>query len=42
MRRKSLPGAHWRAGYTRSATGLFDPDNPADDRKHYIYRTDRQ
>ena len=28
-------------GSTRIATGLFEPDNPADHRKHYIYRTAR-
>jgi aminoglycoside 6'-N-acetyltransferase len=30
-----------RAGYARVATGLLEPDNPADHRKHYLYRIDR-
>jgi aminoglycoside 6'-N-acetyltransferase len=30
-----------RAGYARIATGLLEPDNPADHRKHYLYRIDR-
>jgi aminoglycoside 6'-N-acetyltransferase len=30
-----------RAGYARIATGLLEPDNPADNRKHYLYRIDR-
>jgi aminoglycoside 6'-N-acetyltransferase len=30
-----------RAGYARIATGLLEPDNPADHRKHYLYRLDR-
>jgi aminoglycoside 6'-N-acetyltransferase len=29
-----------RSGYTRIATGLLEPDNPADNRKHYLYRSD--
>jgi aminoglycoside 6'-N-acetyltransferase len=33
--------ASWRAlekaGYSRLASGLLEPDNPADDRSHYIY-----
>lgn len=31
-----------RAGYARIATGLLEPDNPADHRKHYLYRIDRR
>ena len=27
-----------KAGYRRVASGLLDPDNPLDDRSHYIYR----
>lgn len=30
-----------RAGYSRIATGLLEPDNPADHRGHYLYRIDR-
>jgi aminoglycoside 6'-N-acetyltransferase len=34
--------ASWRAlekaGYSRVASGLLEPDNPVDDRSHYIYR----
>jgi len=34
--------ASWRAlekaGYSRVASGLLEPDNPADDRSHFIYR----
>lgn len=30
-----------KAGLTRIAEGELDPDNPADDRRHYIYRIDR-
>jgi aminoglycoside 6'-N-acetyltransferase len=37
--------ASWRtlekAGLTRVAHGELDPDNPIDDRRHYIYRVDR-
>lgn len=29
-----------RAGYARIASGLLQPDNPADDRRHYLYRID--
>ncbi len=38
-------GASWRAleraGYARIASGQLTPDNPADDREHYLYRIDR-
>lgn len=30
-----------RAGYARIASGLLEPDNPADDRECYLYRLDR-
>ena len=30
-----------RAGYERIGTGLLEPDNPADNRKHYLYRANR-
>lgn len=30
-----------KAGLTRIAEGELDPDNPADDRRHYVYRIDR-
>jgi aminoglycoside 6'-N-acetyltransferase len=30
-----------RAGFARAATGLLTPDNPADNRNHYVYRLDR-
>ena len=30
-----------RAGYVRIATGLLEPDNPADHRNHFLYRIDR-
>lgn len=30
-----------RAGYHRAASGLLEPDNPADSREHYVYRLDR-
>lgn len=30
-----------RAGYRRAATGLLEPDNPADHRNHFLYRIDR-
>ena len=37
--------ASWRtlekAGLTRVAHGQLEPDNPIDDRRHYIYRIDR-
>ena len=37
--------ASWRAlekaGLTRVAHGELDPDNPIDDRRHYVYRMDR-
>ncbi|MQA04300.1 MAG: GNAT family N-acetyltransferase [Streptosporangiales bacterium] len=37
--------ASWRAlekaGATRAGTGDLEPDNPIDDRKHYVYRFDR-
>lgn len=30
-----------RAGFARAASGLLQPDNPADSKDHYIYRLDR-
>ena len=30
-----------KAGLTRIAAGELEPDNPADDRRHYVYRVDR-
>ena len=30
-----------RAGYERVASGLLEPDNPADHRNHYLYRVNR-
>ena len=30
-----------KAGLTRVAHGELDPDNPIDDRRHYVYRVDR-
>ncbi len=30
-----------KAGLTRVAHGEIDPDNPIDDRRHYVYRKDR-
>jgi aminoglycoside 6'-N-acetyltransferase len=30
-----------RAGFHRAAEGPLEPDNPIDDRLHYIYRIDR-
>ena len=38
-------GASWRAlekaGLTRIGEGDMEPDNPVDDRRHYLYRVDR-
>ncbi|MFC0526646.1 hypothetical protein [Phytohabitans kaempferiae] len=37
--------ASWRAlekaGFTRIGAGPIEPDNPADDPSHYVYRLDR-
>lgn len=30
-----------RVGFRRIATGMFTPDNPADDGRHVVYRMDR-
>lgn len=30
-----------RVGFARAASGLLQPDNPADSKDHYVYRLDR-